>query len=281
MRRAARHLAALLALTMLPSLVESAERIVAVGGAVTEIIYALGAGDRLVAVDSTSRFPAAATALPDVGYLRTLSAEPILALRPDLVLHAADAGPPEALAQLRAAGVPLVTIPDLPSAAGVEAKIRATAHALGRDAAADALVTRLRAELAAARAASGNGGARPRVVFVMQFEPGAVLAAGRDTAADAIIDLAGGRNVGADFAGYKPLGAESLLAAQPEVVVTVDRALAGHDGAAELLALPALRLTPAATAGRIVVMDALLLLGFGPRLGEAVTRLADALHTAP
>jgi len=281
MRRAARHcLVVVLPALLLPA-AQAAERLVAIGGAVTEIVYALGAADRLVAVDSTSRYPAPATRLPDIGYLRALSAEPILALKPDLIVHAEDAGPPEAMAQLRADGVPLVAIPDAPTVDGVEAKIRATADALGHEDAADALVERLRRELAAARAGIDADAARPRVVFVMQFEAGSMLAAGRGTAADAIIELAGGINVGADFTSYKPLGAESLLAARPDVVVTVDRAMAGYTDAAEVLALPALRLTPAAAAGRLVVMDALLLLGFGPRLGEAVANLASALHAAP
>ncbi|MEQ9058891.1 MAG: ABC transporter substrate-binding protein [Gammaproteobacteria bacterium] len=274
-------LALALALGLLAPLATAAERIVAVGGAVTEIVFALGAGDRLVAVDTTSRFPDAATRLPDVGYLRTLSAEPILALRPDLVLHAADAGPPEALAQLRAAGVPLVAIPDAPSAAGVEDKIRATAEALGQADAATGLIARLHRELAAARAAIDAGATPPRVVFAMQFDAGSVLAAGRETAADAIIRLAGGRNVAGDFTSYKPIGAEGLLVARPDVVVTVDRAVAQFARPADALALPALRLTPAAATGRIVVMDPLLLLGFGPRLGEAVTTLAGALHAVP
>ena len=281
MRRAAQRCLAVALMVLLLPAVHAGERLVSVGGAVTEIVYALGAGDRLVAVDSTSRYPAAATRLPDIGYLRALSAEPILALKPDLIVHAEDAGPPEAMAQLRAAGVPLVAIPDAPTADGVEAKIRATATALGRDDAADALVARLRRELATARAGVDVDAARPRVVFVMQFEAGSVLAAGRDTAADAIIELAGGTNVGADFTSYKRLGAESLLAARPDVIVTVDRAMAGYADAADILALPALRLTPAAAAGRLVVMDALLLLGFGPRLGEAVASLASALRATP
>ncbi|MBK1671552.1 hypothetical protein CKO28_26495 [Rhodovibrio sodomensis] len=106
-------------------------RVVSVGGSVTEIVYALGAEERLVGVDSTSLYPPAAQEVPDVGYMRRLSAEPILSLEPDIVLAAADAGPPEALAQLRAAGVEVVEVPDTPSPAGVTEKVRAVAAALG------------------------------------------------------------------------------------------------------------------------------------------------------
>jgi iron complex transport system substrate-binding protein len=87
-------------------------RVVSIGGAVTEVVAALGAADRLVAIDSTSRYPASLRGLPDIGYMRHLAAEPILALEPTLILAVADSGPVTALAQLKASGVPLVIVPD-------------------------------------------------------------------------------------------------------------------------------------------------------------------------
>lgn len=255
-------------------------RIVALGGAVTEILFALGAGAQLVAVDSTSTYPAAADALPDVGYLRTLSAEPILALAPDLIIHDQDAGPPATLEQLRAAGVRLVRIDNEHSAEGAERKIREVALAIAREADGNALIAALRADLARVNVPTAEA-RRSRVLFVMQFDAGSVLAAGSDTAADAIIRLAGGDNVGAGFSGYKAISGEAVLAGAPDVVLTMDRALAGFAAPADALALASLRLTPAARHGRLVVMDGLTLLGFGPRLGQAVAQLAAALHPAP
>ena len=255
----------------------AAERIVSIGGAATEILFALGVDAQVIAVDSTSLFPAAADALPDVGYLRQLSAEPILAQRPDLVLYEADAGPPEALAHLAAAGVPLVRILDEPSPAGVAAKIRAVAAAVGQVAEGERLAQALEREMRALGTELATYSVRPAVLFALQIDAGAVLAAGRGTAADAIIALAGGRNV-ADFDGYKPMAGEALMVAAPDYVLTMDRAVTGFTPPQAALALPVLAHTPAAAAGRLVVMDGLLLLGFGPRLGLAARELAAALH---
>ena len=94
-------------------LITDASRIVTLGGAVTEIAYALGAADRIVAVDEGSFHPAAALAEnPVVGYHRFLAAEPVVAAAPTLVLGAAETGPPEVLDQLRNAGITLLLIPD-------------------------------------------------------------------------------------------------------------------------------------------------------------------------
>ncbi len=257
----------------------AAERIVSIGGSVTEILFALGAGDQLVAVDATSIYPPAADALPDVGYLRALAPEPILALKPDLVLCEADAGPPETLAQLHAAGTATVMIPDEPSAAGVAAKIRAVAETIGRSAAGEELVASLERDLSATAASIPRvDGKQPRVLFVLQFDEGSVMAAGRGTSADAIITLAGGINAAAAFNGYKAMNGEALLATAPDYILTMERAIAGLGSHDAVLALPAVRLTPAAKAGRLVVMDGLLLLGFGPRLGLATRQLADAIY---
>lgn len=256
-------------------------RIVSIGGAVTEIVYALGAGEHLVAVDSTSSYPAAARQLPDVGYMRALAAEPILALAPDLVLAAADAGPPVVLRQLKAAGVGVVTIAEDPSPAGVVAKIHAVAAALGRPQAGQRLAARVAAAFAAVRSkvsavlASHD---RPRVLFLLSAGSGSPLAAGTGTSAERIIRLAGGDNAIRGYRGYKPLAPEALVAAAPDVLLVAERTLDILGGARSLLARPAIAATPAGRNRRLVAMDGLLLLGFGPRTPAAIATLATQLH---
>ena len=254
------------------------ERLVALGGDVTEIVFALGAGERLVAVDSTSDHPPAAADLPDLGYFRRFAAEPIVALEPDLVLASAASGPPVVLKQLRAARVPVTIVPNDPGLDGLLAKIAAVGRALDRQAAADALAAEVEAEVARACERVATAEYRPRVLFVLNVGRGAPLAGGADTSAAAIIDLAGGRNAVGGFAGYKPLSQEAALAAAPDVVLVPDHTLEAAGGPAALLDRPELRHTPAASAGHVVAMDGLLLLGFGPRLGRAVDELARALH---
>ena len=252
------------------------KRIISVGGAITEIVYQLGHGDRLIAVDSTSTVPQAAQHLPDVGYMRRLSAEPVLAMEPDLILAAADAGPLAVLDQLREAGVRVVTVPGKPSADGVLDKIDVVAKALGDTSSGDRLRQRVAAEMETARIQ-----ARPRVLFLLSVGAGRPpLVGGRETSADGIITMAGGINTAADISGYKPLSPEAMIAIAPDVLLVTNRSHGLMGGRDSLLERPEIALSPAGKAKRVVAMDGGLLLGFGPRTGEAVRTLTELLRQA-
>jgi iron complex transport system substrate-binding protein len=252
-------------------------RLVTVGGSLTEIAFALGVGGEIVGVDSSSTFPAEATKLPQVGYQRALSAEGVLALRPTLVLASQDAGPPAALEQIRSAGVAVQVIQAEPSAEGALAKIRRAAAALGRAAEGEALATRLDSALKEAQA-QANGKPRLRVLCVYARGAGTVLISGKGSAAAAMVALAGAENAAPEIEGSKPLTPESALAARPDVLLATTHGIEGLGGVEALLRQPGLADTPAGKARRVVVLDDLLLLGFGPRTGEAVRRLIEELH---
>lgn len=259
--------------------VTASQRVVAVGGSVTEIVYALGEEQRLLAVDSTSLYPAAVAELPNVGYMRQLSAEPILALGPDLVLAIEDSGPPAALDQLRDAGVPVVVVPDSYAPEGVLAKIDMIAAALGMEAAGAELHRRVAAELDAVKRTFGDLSQRPRVLFLLTISKSrTAMAAGENTSAAGIIGMAGGVNAVDGFEGFKPLSPEAAVAAAPDVLLITRRSLDLLGGREALLSLPEIALTPAAQEDRVIVMDGLLLLGFGPRTAAAAAELGAALH---
>lgn len=258
---------------------EISARIVSIGGAVTEILYALDLADRIIAVDATSLHPADVAAKPNVGYMRQLAPEPILALEPSLVLAIEGSGPPAVLDQLREADLPVVLIPHDPSPAGVLDKIMGVATALGEQDRGRNLRDQLQAELNALAADLAGITARPRVLFLLSVGGGgAPLAAGRDTSAAAIIDLAGGLNAIDAFEGYKPLSPEAAVNAAPDVILVTDRSLELMGGPDGLLGLPEVALTPAGTDRRVIAMDGLLLLGFGPRTGDAIAQLAAHFH---
>lgn len=246
-------------------------RIVAIGGAVTETLFALGMGSQVVAVDTSSSYPEAVHALPRVGYQRTLAAETVLAFRPTLVLASHEAGPPAALAQLRAAGVRVEVLPEASEPRGAAARVRQIGALLGRGEAAAALARPLD-ELVARRVASA-----PRVLFLFARGGSAAMVAGERSPAAAMIELAGGVNATRGFSGYKALSGEAVLAAAPEVVLVPSRSLTALGGSEALWKLPGLAQTPAGRAARLVAMDDLLLVGFGPRLAEAVAQLSRAL----
>jgi iron complex transport system substrate-binding protein len=266
----------LLATLAAPALAEDAPRVITLGGSVTEIAVALGAEDRLVARDTTSTFPESVQSLPDVGYIRALSPENILALDPTLIVAEGDAGPPAAVEVLKSAGIPFVLVPEATDPAGVLAKITAVAEAM--DLPADALVAEVEAGLKAATARAETVTAPKRVLFILSLQGGRVMAGGEGTEAEGIIRLAGGVNAATGFQGYKPMTDEAVLAAQPDVILMMDREGSLSISDADVLAQPALSQTPAAATGAIVRMDGMLLLGFGPRTPEAANALNEALY---
>ncbi|AZG08364.1 hemin ABC transporter substrate-binding protein [Pigmentiphaga sp. H8] len=258
-------------------------RVVSVGAGVTEIVYALGGQSQLLAVDTSSLYPPQALALPKVGYQRTLSAEGVLSLGPQVLLAGQEAGPPAVLRQIESAGVKVVHVDGDYTFDGVLGRIGTVAAALGRQAEgqalADGLSSRwqaLQARIAAAPL-RGPGGRPLRVACVMRHGA-STMAAGRDTGADAMLKLVGAVNVfGGDFANYKPLSAESLASAAPDAIVGTFDGTQEPDARARLLATPGLAMTPAGRNQRAVLFDIVLLLGFGPRLPQAVEDLYGAL----
>lgn len=257
---------------------DKAARIVSIGGTVTEILYALGQEERIVAVDSTSTYPAAAAQKPDVGYIRQLSAEGVLSQKPELIVAEEGAGPADAIAILAASGIPFVTIPTPPEPEAIAGKIRAVGAAVGKTEDAEQLATRVDADLKALQARlAGLSGPKKRVLFALSLSNGRVMAAGTHTSADAIIRLAGGVNAAAAVTGYKPLSDEAVIAAAPEVVLVMDNP-ALHLTAEAAFALPALQSSPAGKANAFIAMDGLYLLGLGPRTPAAALDLAARLY---
>lgn len=252
------------------------ERIVALGSAITETLFALGDGDSIVGVDTTSTWPAAARAKPQVGYFRQLGAEGVLSLKPTLVIGTTQAGPPETLAKLRAAGVPVKLFQAPRTLESALALIEGVADLRNKP----ALGERIRDDIRQHLASLPQMQDKPRVLAVLAGH-GGVMAAGRENAADLMIQLAGGLNVAAEFTGYKPLSSESLIGLEPQVILVPDHVVDLAGGLDALLAQPGLAQTPAAKNRRVVVMDSALLLGLGPRLGAAVRELSQSLHAPP
>jgi len=259
---------------------EGERRLVVVSGALTEIVFALGVGADIVGVDRTSLWPDAAAALPKVGMPGSLSVEGVLALRPTLVL--VDPRTPQlARDQLAAAGVKVVPIGDEATVPAAKARTRELGALLGREAEAEAIVATLARELAEAQAIVATATARPRALFIYARGHRTLLAGGRESPADAILGLAGADNVMTEVKGFQPVSAEAIVDAAPDVIVIPTKGLESLGGVDGLLQVPGLAATPAGRARRIVAVDDLELLGFGPRLGRGVTHLARALHATP
>jgi len=255
-----------------PVCARQAQRVVSLGGTVTEIVYDLGEGGRLVADDLSSLYPKAATLLPRVGYYRAVPLEGVLSMKPDLVLASENAGPPNVLDRIRALGVAVSTISDAPSLSSLYKRVGQVAAQLGVPAKGEALAAKIRGGIEQARALPGES---RRVLLVMN-RTGQLLAAGGNTAANEILTLAGLHNVLADQQGYKPVSAEGVAALAPDMIVITSASLKASNGLAAFLASPGIAMTPAARHRRVAVMDDLLILGLGPRTGQAIRELKKA-----
>lgn len=272
--------AAALALLPFQALAQSQpDGVITLGSSVTEIAYAIGAGDQLIARDTTSVYPEAALALPDIGYVRALSPEGVISLGPKVILADPTAGPPDAIEVLKNSGITYVTIPDDMSHDGVLAKITAVGAALGHAEAAAQLAEKVGADLTEAEQRAAAVTDRKRVLFLLANQGGRLMAGGDGSSAEAIIRLAGGENAVTGFQGYKQISDEAALTAAPDLILMIERSdpLAVKDS--DILGHPALRDSPAAQHGALVRMDGNLLLGFGPRVGEAAKQLNALLYS--
>lgn len=278
--RLALSLLTMLAATTPAAVSQTPDRLLAIGGSVTEIVHALGEGDRLVGRDTTSTYPPQVQALPDVGYMRALSPEGVLSVRPDLVIAEDGAGPPEAIDVVRKAGIAYVPVPDATDRAGIIDKILTIGAALGDESDAEALAASVDADLRAteAKAAAIPPERRKRVLFVLSNQGGRIMAGGANTAAEGIIRLAGGVNAVDGFDGYKPLTDEAITRAAPDLILMMARSGDHAPAEADLLTHPAIATTPAAATGALVRMDGLYQLGFGPRTAQAAADLAAMLY---
>ena len=254
-----------------------AKRLVTIGSSTTELAFALGAGDKVVAVDVTSKHPVAALALPKVGYYRSLSAEGILSMQPDLLLGTDEMGPPPVLQQLQVSKVQIKQLPTGSDVDNLKKRIELTAGLLGKEAAGQQLWDRINTELNEAKLLIQDK--RPRVLFMLSHT-GTPMMAGKDTEIDSLITLAGGINVAAEhFSSYRQISAESLLVMQPDILIVNEMSL-GDKTIEQLLALqPGLAATPAGQQQRVEVIDGTLLVGgLGPRTGQAVIELARKFY---
>ncbi len=258
---------------------EVAPRILSLGGDVTEILYDLGQSDKIIAVDTTSQFPASALKeKKSVGYLRALSAEGVLSVNPTLIIASEQAGPPEVVKALKSSGVRYVDIADKPTAEGVPDKVRHIGNVIGADEAAKALATKIEAEFSLLNNDRKQIKARKKVLFILAVQNGRATVGGSGTGADSILQLAGADNAATGVNGYKPVSDEQLTEFAPDAVVVMNRGDGDRHSAGQALALPGLSQTPAAKTKSLIEMDGLYLLGFGPRAPSAAHDLMKALY---
>jgi iron complex transport system substrate-binding protein len=245
-------------------------RIVSLAPSTTEVLFALGAGDRIVGVDQFSDYPPAARTLPQVGNELAPSIERILALRPDVIFAAESANSRELVDQLRRLGL-RVLVSHVDTLDDVWRDLAAIGAAVGRDEAAHKLIADGKARLAAV-ARSVAGKPRPRTLVVVWTDP--LTVAGGHTFVDEAIGVAGGEDVAADSPlPYPQYSLERLLARAPEVII-----VGSHAQAPSLDPIEAQATLPAVRNHRVHALDGDLLFRPGPRLVDGIEQLARLVH---
>lgn len=259
--------------------VEDTSRVATLGGVFTETAYALGAEDQVAAVDASSFYPPEAlTDKPNFGYYRFLSAEPVLAQDPSLIIGNEETGPPEVVQQLHDAGVPILLLPDNNDVQAARDLITTLGTIFDRGAEAEVLIAQLDADVAEAEALVAQADSSPRVLFVLQPPEAPLLVSGEVSAAGNMITLAGGSHVFPGFPGYIPMTPEGIVESAPDVILTTDASVERLGGWDAVMEHPGIGQTPAAENDRVYAMEDLYLMGFGPRTGQAIADLALLLH---
>jgi iron complex transport system substrate-binding protein len=259
-------------------------RIVSLNGDITEVIFELGLGENVIGVDVTTTYPPEAAALNDsgqtVGFAQQLTPEAVLALEPTLVIGDTQVAPPEAIEQLRTAGVPVVVIETQVTLDGVEAKILDLAEILGVQDEGRALAARVNGEIEAAQARVADETSDPMVAFVYVRGPQVVFLFGAGMPTQAMIEGAGAVDAGAaaGIAGPAPLTPEALVASAPEVIVLPEAGLAALGGMEAFKGLPGVADTPAAQTGRVLAYDEAFFFNLGPRVGQALDQFISDLY---
>jgi iron complex transport system substrate-binding protein len=243
-------------------------------GAISEMLCDLGLEEQIVGVDVTSTYPHSLQSKPRIGHNRNISAEGVLALSPTLVLGLKSQVTPTLQAQFRQAGVKVVLLDQVFSATGVGDMLTEVAAAVQKSDEANALRQAFDTKMQALKMPA----LQKKVLFIYARGAGTMLVSGTGTSVDAMIKLAGARNAVQGFSDFKPLSAESLVVAQPDVILMFPDGLQSMGGVEGLLKVPGVAQTPAGKARKIITMDGELLTGFGLRLPEAIRELHDKIQ---
>ncbi|AXY77190.1 hemin ABC transporter substrate-binding protein [Paraflavitalea soli] len=262
-----------LALFFLFSSLSAQQRIVSLSGAISEMLCALSLEPQIVGVDVTSNYPASLQQKPHVGHNRTISAESILALRPTLVLGIQNEMKQEVIEQLTAVKVKVQLLPAAYSADGTRQLLQEIAQATGTTDKAKELRATFDKQLAALKITP----LKKKVLFIYARGTGSMTVSGTGTALNSMIELAGAQNAITGFTQFKPLSAESLVAANPDVILLFDSGLQSVGGADGLQTVQGISATNAGKNKKIISMDGQLLSGFGLRLPAAIAELNKKL----
>lgn len=248
-------------------------RIVSAGGSITEIMYALGLGERIVAVDTSSFYPPKATTLPQVGYFRSLAAEGVMSLNPDMLVVAKGAGPNVVLEQVQALGVEVKTYEQSQyTLESWKTLISEIGEDFDKTSAARELIKSVTAQITHHQKNSNFTNNPINAIALLSIGQRGPVAAGKNTVPDLLMQLAGINNVARSLEGYKPFSTELLAEQKIDLLLVPSHIVDGLGGKDAICENQIVKM---ATSNKcnLFVMNGLLLMGFGARLDQGVSEM--------
>ncbi len=259
------------------------QRIVCLSKHLTEMMFALGKGNLLVGVDLSSTYPDSAKLIKTVGYHRALSAEGIISMEPDLVIHSNDIGPEPVNGQLIKAGLEVKIFGGANTIDSAKLLLKELGKYFSAEQKADSVIAQMDANIIGAqmKVKERNITDTPTVMIIHFGRANNVyfVMSGRKGPADKMITMAGGKSVHYDAKGARQISAEAVAVANPDIIIATDYGYDQMGGMEKFITdVPGVSLTNAAKTKRIYRFEEHDLIYFGPRTGENIIKMLDIIH---
>ena len=251
------------------------ERIISLGGTLTEIVYALGEGEKVVGVDMSSIYPQAATKVEQLGYRQNISLEGIISLKPDLILASSKMVTPDLLSQLKKLKLNVISVKEEDSFESAREKITLIAKTLNHQDKGKALISKIDADLTELKKINAQG--TKKVIFIYARGGNRVYLSGNDTPAHKMIELSGVTNAFDQVKGFKPITSESLVMSNPQAIIMLKSGAESlKDG---VWSIKGLDQTIAGKNKKLILADDSAFLGFGPRSSEVLLKFKKEVQS--
>ena len=255
-------------------------RIVVAGGSITEILFFLNESKNIVAVDTTSNYPEDAKNYPSIGYVRALSAEGVLSLKPTLIIGEKDMGPENVLEQLKKTKIELRVLDEKNSVKGIQDKVSCIASILGKNKD-DNFEKNISLEKSVSKLkviSKANSKKNIRGLVILMMQGTSPVVAGRNTSGGDFLKMIGSKNTMSSFEGWKPAGKEAILLSNPNFILITKRATKSYGSLNSFLKESGIEMTEAARTQNVFSLDGMSFLGFGPRTINSGLEISNKIH---
>ena len=245
---------------------KNSNSIVVAGGSITEIIYFLNLQNKLVGVDVTSNYPLNAKKLPSIGYIRNLSIEGLLSLKPNLILAEESIGPPIIVKQLNKTSVEFRIIKNNYTIDGINEKFLCISKILDIEIKNNINYKKFVNNVKKLKSfVKNNNKEKKDILLILMMKGTSPIIAGKNTSGHGFIKMIGQNNSMGKVSGWKPVSSEQILIANPNYIIVTKRALKDFTSIENFLKLPGISSTKAAKNKNVFIKDGMSLLGYGPR----------------